>query len=187
MTWGDLVGAVASPGDLACVDEVLDDDELPADLLELAVFDDGGLAQWPVWSNVYFGVLDDDTLHWPTALWECLGPQARTAALLSASVPDFEHHGIAVTAELQRVHERLAGGLVVRLGGGGDSCGRGKLRTRTKDLDRHLSAIDERLGFEVGTCLEAADAAVGADPGDDVDAESAAATAPAETQRAATR
>ena len=183
-TWGDLMGAVASPSELGCVDQVLDDEELPEDLLDLAVRGDGGLAQWPVWSNVYFGVLDDDTLHWPAALWECLSPAARTAALLSASVTDFEQLGIGGTAEFQECMKSLledssfvseaAATLVT-----------GASFEPDERLDQHLTAIGERLGFEVGTCLEEADGAVAADPGDDGgvegDAESAAAAALAET------
>ncbi len=180
-TWADLVDAVASPGERACVDETLDDEELPAGLLDLALYGDDGSTQWPVWSNVYFGVLDDDTSHWPVPLWECLNPRTITAAYLSVSWPELEQLEIGAAADVGAcVSGLLEDGSFV-------SDGAATLTTDAsfepgETLDQHFSALDERLGFDVGTCLQSTGAAAPADSGTGADVESPAPTEPPEPQ-----
>ena len=150
-------------------------------MLDLALYGDAGLTQWPVWSNVYFGVLDDDTSHWPVPLWECLNPRTITAVYLSVSWPELEQLEIGAAADV---------GACVRGLLEDESFVSDAAATLTTDasfepgetLDQRSSALDERLGFDVGTCLQSTGAAAPSDSGTGADVESPAATEPPEPQ-----
>ena len=153
-------------------------------MLDVALYDDAGSSQWPSWSNVYFGVLDDDTSQWPAPLWECLNPRTITAAYLSVSWSELEQLEIGAGADV-RVCVR---GLLEDESFVSDAAA-----TLTTDasfepdetLDQHFSALDERHGFAVGTCLQDAGAAAPSDSGTGADVESPVATEPPESQEMA--
>ena len=98
-TWVDVLERSVSDTELGCVAETLDGSDLPADMLETAVYgSDPAAAQifWPVISA------PDGTLRWPGEIWRCLSPRSSAAVYLTAELKTLGK--VANTAETLLVH-----------------------------------------------------------------------------------
>lgn len=83
-TWYQLLSAVSSDSEMACIDDLLGD-ELPQDLLSITVIEPVG---WPIVTTELLGIdVGDD--RWPHELWQCSAPETATAAYFSVFVHTF--------------------------------------------------------------------------------------------------
>ena len=84
LTWNELVASVADESEMACIDDAIDDHELPKDFFEGSVMDPvTNTGVWPLWHREILGIEVGDN-HWPHQVWRCL--ESDTAAALYISV-----------------------------------------------------------------------------------------------------
>ena len=93
-TWRDLLNAIGRSDELSCIDEAISDQDLPGDFLDLPLFDEDGYPIWPVWSSVYFGVVEEGESHWPASIWKCLDSDTLAAAYISSQYGALRRQGL---------------------------------------------------------------------------------------------
>ena len=93
-TWQDLLNAIGRSDELSCIDEAISDQDLPGDFLDLPLFDEDGYSIWPVWSSVYFGVVEEGESHWPASIWKCLDSDTLAAAYISSQYGALLRQGL---------------------------------------------------------------------------------------------
>ena len=98
-TWIDVLERSASDTELGCVADTLDGSDLPADMLETAVYGSGPAAAQIFWPAIS---APDGTLRWPGEIWRCLTPRSSAAVYLTAELKALG--GVAGTAETLLVH-----------------------------------------------------------------------------------
>ena len=97
VTWNGLIASIADQRELSCIDETIDDEDLPDDFLDGAVMDETRYtAAWPIWYQEIL-TIDVGDNHWPHQVWRCLEPDTAAALYVTIRLEELARiEGIAV-------------------------------------------------------------------------------------------
>lgn len=97
LTWNELLRTVASDREQECVADTIDDEDLPEDFLDHAVFSEPSLfGTWPTWHQEVVGIDVGDN-HWPHQVWLCLDAETASAVYISVRLEETKRDGISVS------------------------------------------------------------------------------------------
>lgn len=97
VTWNEVLDAIVSVRERECIADTIDDEDLPQDFLDLAVFSQASLfGAWPTWHREIVGIDIGDN-HWPHQVWRCLDAATASAVYVSVRLEEISREGLSVS------------------------------------------------------------------------------------------
>ena len=97
VTWSELLASVANERELSCINDAIDDEDLPDSFLDGAVMDETRhIGGWPTWHREILSIEVGDN-HWPHQVWRCLEPATAAALYITIRLEELARtEGISI-------------------------------------------------------------------------------------------
>ena len=93
VTWSELLASVANERELSCINDAIDDEDLPDSFLDGAVMDETRhIGGWPTWHREILSIEVGDN-HWPHQVWRCLEPATAAALYITVRLEELARTG----------------------------------------------------------------------------------------------